>query len=303
MSFDPLFALLVIAVLALPYLIWLIRAETLAMPPLPAVADLSARAVHWGVLLVFLLAAMTGIVVLVVLNSRPLHPQPGRGADHLPAAGRSAGPPFRLLLRAGAGICRKPDRALFNLDRVVGGAGIALMMSGLAVIVATGDLVHLRRQRLLRSVWAAVIVAPALATLATTLFLPWAGTAEVPTSLPATAIGRFFGDSFERRTNRPLRAVAGDAQIATLIAMDSSRPHLFLDATPARTPWLNPAKFNETRRRRGLARIRYRRHAAGRTRQTFSRHRAGTAARLRADVTGRQGLLRIGWAIVRPKSQ
>src|SRR5882724_10785691 len=36
MSFDPLFALLVIVVLALPYLIWLIRAEPLALPPLPA---------------------------------------------------------------------------------------------------------------------------------------------------------------------------------------------------------------------------------------------------------------------------
>src|SRR3954471_21381659 len=36
MSFDPLLALLVIVVLALPYLIWLIRADTLALPPLPA---------------------------------------------------------------------------------------------------------------------------------------------------------------------------------------------------------------------------------------------------------------------------
>src|SRR3984957_2645881 len=35
MSFDPLFALLVIVVLVLPYLIWLIRADALAMPPWP----------------------------------------------------------------------------------------------------------------------------------------------------------------------------------------------------------------------------------------------------------------------------
>ena len=41
---------------------------------------------------------------------RPLHAQSGRGADHLPAAGRSAGAAFRLFLRAGAGPCRKPDR-------------------------------------------------------------------------------------------------------------------------------------------------------------------------------------------------
>src|SRR5260370_2562228 len=35
MSFDPLFALLVILVLALPYLIWLIRADALFLPPFP----------------------------------------------------------------------------------------------------------------------------------------------------------------------------------------------------------------------------------------------------------------------------
>src|ERR1700737_3259074 len=33
MSFDPLFALLVIVVLVLPYLVWVIRADTLALPP------------------------------------------------------------------------------------------------------------------------------------------------------------------------------------------------------------------------------------------------------------------------------
>src|ERR1700742_4163478 len=41
-SFDPLFALLVIVVLALPYLIWLIRADTLTLPAWPAFAQLSA---------------------------------------------------------------------------------------------------------------------------------------------------------------------------------------------------------------------------------------------------------------------
>ena len=55
---------------------------------------------------------------------------------------------------------------IFNLERVAGGAGVALLMSGLAAIVATGDLVYLRRQRLLRSVWAAAIAAPAFVALA-----------------------------------------------------------------------------------------------------------------------------------------
>ncbi len=144
-------------------------------------------------------------------------------------------------------------------------------MSGLAAIVATGDLVQLRRQRMLRSVWAAVIIAPALAAIATTLFLPWTGSGEVATSLPATAIARFFGDSFERRTNQPLRAVAGDAQLASLIALDAGRPHLLLDATPERTPWLTTDKVQRNRRRRGLARIRHGGHAAGRHRAAISR--------------------------------
>src|SRR3982074_2372228 len=40
MSLDPLYSLLVIVVLALPYLIWLLRSDILVMPPLPAFDDL-----------------------------------------------------------------------------------------------------------------------------------------------------------------------------------------------------------------------------------------------------------------------
>ena len=64
--------------------------------------------------------------------------------------------------------------------------------------------------------------------------------------MPARSIAQFFVDSFERRTNQRLRAVAGDAQLASLVSLDRGRPHLFLDATPERTPWLSLAKFNET---------------------------------------------------------
>src|SRR5205823_4345468 len=55
LSLDPLFALLVIVVLALPYLIWVIRADALGVPPLPAVAELSTRASNWVWLLLGLL--------------------------------------------------------------------------------------------------------------------------------------------------------------------------------------------------------------------------------------------------------
>ncbi len=253
MSFDPLFALLVIVVLALPYLIWLIRADTLGMPPWPALADLGGRGLHWAMLLGGLLL---GSVIA----------------------------------------------GLFKLNHVAGGPGVALLLSGLAVVVATGDLLHLRRQRTLRAVWALAVVAPALFVLAASLFLPWTGNNEVATSLPGTAIARFFGDSFERRTNQRLRAVAGDPELARLIALDKGRPHLLLDATPERTPWLTQAKFNET----GGVVVWRASDTVGTPPPAIAQRFPGLVPEVpRAFewlVTGRQPLLRIGWAIVRPKT-
>ncbi len=302
MSFDALFALLVVAVLALPYLVWQVRADTLALPQWPAIGDLSGRALHGAILLGGLVLAASGIVLLVVLNSG----RSGRKPEEAPIIYR---PPVDSLARdfvyffaIAPALMGSLISGLFGLDRVVGGAGIALLMSGLAVIVAAGDLVQLRRQRMLRSAWAATIIAPALAVLATTLFLPWTAGAEVATSLPATAIANFFGDSFERRTSRPLPAVAGDAQLAALISLGAGRPHLFLDAAPARTPGLNFAKFSET----GGVVVWRASDTIGTPPPDIAQRFPGLVPEVpRAFerlVNGRQPLLRIGWAIVRPKT-
>ena len=302
MSFDPLFALLVILVLALPYLIWLIRADALVLPHLPGSADVSARATHWAALLGGLLAAIAGIVLLVVLNSGwfARNPEDAPIIYRPPVA--SLARDFVYCLAIGPALFGSLISGLFNLDRVAGGAGVALLMSGLAVIVATGDLVQLRRQRLLRSVWATAIVAPALAVLATTIVLPWTAGTEVATSLPARAIAGFFGDSFERRTNRPLPAVTGDAQLAALISLDAARPHLYLDAAPERTPWISLKKFDET----GGVVVWRAADTVGTPPPEIAQRFPGLVPEVpRAFewfVTGRQPLLRIGWAIVRPKT-
>ena len=228
-----------------------------------------------------LLLAISGILLLVALNSGWF----SRNPEEAPIIYRPPVDPlardFVYFFAIGPALMGSLISGLFDLDRVAGGAGVALLMSGLAAIVATGDLVQLRRQRLLRSVWAAAIIAPALVALATTIFLPWTGSGEVATSLPARAIANFFGDSFERRTNQRLRAVAGDPQLAALISLDAARPHLLLDATPERTPWLNLAKFNETGGVVVWRAIRHHRHAAGRYRAAISRPGAGSAAGVR----------------------
>jgi hypothetical protein len=302
MSFDPLFALLAIAVLALPYLIWLIRAGVLGIPALPPLAEVSDRAMHWVWLVGGLALAMSAILILMLLNLRLFS-----RTEEAPIIYRPPVDPlarnFVYVFAIAPALAGSLISGLFNLDRVVGGSGVALLMSGLAVIVVTGDLVHLRRQRLLRSVWLIAIVAPALAVVASTLFLPWTGGSEVATSLPARSIAQFFGDSFERRTNQRLRAVAGDASIASLVALDRGRPHLFLDATPERTPWLNPQKFTES----GGVVVWRASDTAGTVPADLAKRFPGLVPEVpRAFdwlVSGRQPLLRIGWAIVRPKGQ
>ena len=302
MSLDPLYALLVIVVLVLPYLIWLLRADAIAMPPWPGIDDLGARALQWGGLLGGLVLAMSGILLLVILNSGWF----ARNAEDSPIIYRPPVDPlareFVYFFAIGPALFGSLIAGVFNLDRVVGGAGVALLMSGLAVIVATGDLVYLRRQRLLRLVWVAALAAPALVAIAAIFFLPWTGGADVPTSLPAKAIAHFFSDSFERRTNQRLRAVTGDPQLASFIAMDAGRPHLLLDATPERTPWLSLAKFNET----GGVVVWRASDTSGTPPPDIAQRFPGLVPEVpRAFewmVNGRQPLLRVGWAIVRPKA-
>ena len=301
-SFDPLYALLVIVVLVLPYLIWLIRADTWGLLQWPAIADLGGRAMHWAELLGGLLLAGSGIVLLVVINLGWF----GRHPEEAPIIYRPPVDPlardFVFCFAIGPALAGSLIAGFFGLDRVAGGAGIALLMSGLAVIVATGDLVHLRRQRVLRTVWAAAIIAPALVIAGSALVQPWTGSSEVATSLPATAIAHFFGDSFERRTNQRLRAVTGDAQLATLISLDNGRPHLLLDGAPERTPWLSVAKFSET----GGVIVWRASDTVGTPPPDIAKRFPGLVPEVpRAfewPVTGRQPLLRIGWAIVRPKT-
>jgi len=119
--------------------------------------------------------------------------------------------------------------------------------------------------------------------------------------VPARDLGAFFADSFQRRTGQPLRAVAGDPQLATLIAYAAPRrPHLLLDATPSRTPWLSFQKFNES----GGVVVWRSADTAGTPPDDIARRFPGIVPEVprafQRYLTGRQPLLRVGWAIVRP---
>lgn len=301
-SFDPLFAVLVIVALVLPWLIWVMRAGFRILPELPRLDDPAAIAAAWGWQVAGLLAAMAGIVVLTVLNWGRVVRQPDDAPIVFRAPVDALARHYVFFFAFAPALIGSLAAALYGRDQVVGGAGIALLMSGLAVVVATGDLIHLRRQQMLRKVWTFAVVAPALAVFVTTLILPWVGGGEEPTTLPASAIGKFFGESFERRTNRSLQAVAGDPQLAALIGMSASRPHLLLDGGSARTPWITPEQFSAS----GGVVVWRAADTIGTPPDDIARRFPGLVPEVpRAFerlVSGRQPLLRIGWAIVRPKA-
>jgi hypothetical protein len=301
-SLDPLFALLVIVVLALPYLIWLVRADGFAVPQWPALAEFNPRLLRGGELLGYLVVSMAGIALLVTLNSGIVH----RKVEDAPAIFR---PPVHPLARRFVyvfalvpALAGSLVAALFGIDHVVGGAAVALLMSGLAVVMLSGDLIHLRRQQVLRTAWLAAVVAPALAVIAAIVIQPWFVSTEVPTSIPASAIGHFFGENFQRRTNRPLQAVAGDPQLAALVALGPSRPHLLLNAAPERTPWMSQDKFNAL----GGVVLWRASDTAGTPPADIAQRFPGIVPEIPRTfdrlVTGRQPSLRIGWGIVRPKA-
>jgi 4-amino-4-deoxy-L-arabinose transferase-like glycosyltransferase len=301
-TFDPLFALIVVVVLVLPYAMFAARADTGWPLRLPDHLDLRDGLWRWLEIAGGAALALAGIALLLIVNSRRLG---GDEAERAPMIWRAKVDPlgrnFVYCFAIAPPVLFSILAALFNLPSLVAGTGAVLLMSGLGVVVAAGDLIYLRRQRFLRRVWAGIIAAPALFVIVITLAQPWVIGSEVRTMFPAREIGAFFADSFQRRTGQPLTAVAGDPQLATLIGYSvPRRPHLLLDASPERTPWQSLQRFNET----GGVIVWRAADTAGTPPDDIARRFPGIVPEVPRSfqryLMGRQPLLRIGWAIVRP---
>ncbi len=301
--FDPLFALIVVGVLVLPYAVFAMRTGIGWQLPLPEGLVVEDGLWRWLDIIGGIALALAGVVLLVIVNSRLLSGEPERApVIYRPAVdplGRNFVYCFALLPPALFSILA----ALFNAPVLVAGTGTVLLMTGLGVVVAAGDLIYLRRQRFLRLVWAWIIATPALFVIAITLAQPWILGTEVRTMLPAHDIGAFFADSFQRRTGQPLAAVAGDPQLAAVIGYAAPRrPHLLLDAAPEKTPWLTFEKFNQT----GGVVVWRAADTAGTPPDDIARRFPGLVPEVprafQRYLTGRQPLLRVGWAIVRPQA-
>ena len=309
-SFDPVIAFAVIAVLALPYAALEVRTGALgqlrAMTPENWSAALSApwwkaAGWRWAELAGGLLLFVSGIVLLALLNTPTFARTQGQAPTILRSSIDPLGRRFIYSFAIAPALVLSLASALCGSTVMAGGAGLVLLPAGLAVVLAAGDVIQLRRQRLLRTVWFWIVAAPAAFVIAVSLMQPWIVAKEVQTMLPARAMGEFFADSFQRRTGQKLRAVAGDPQLAMLIGYAApNRPHLLLDATPERTPWMSVEKLNET----GGVVVWRAADTSGPPPAEIAQRFPGlvpevprTFPRL---INGRQPLMRVGWAIVRP---
>jgi hypothetical protein len=117
-------------------------------------------------------------------------------------------------------------------------------------------------------------------------------------------MARFFAESFERRTGAPLQIVAGDPRTAALVALGApSRPSLFLNATPERSPWVTPDAIKS----KGAIVVWPTTDTAGtpppEIKERFPDLVPEVPRAFDRAVQGRLPLLRIGWGVIRPQSQ
>lgn len=200
----------------------------------------------WLRLLAALLIAHAGLAVLVVLASgfprTRAHPAPAVARSVVSSDAVTFVAAFALVPALLATIV-----AVLVCDPApVGGAAPLLVLSGLAVVIAAGNSIELHHQRLLGIAWIGLLLVPAIFVPAVMVLLPWTTGTELKVAQPASAMGRFFGDSFERRTGRPLAVVSGDSRIAELIALAApSRPSVYFAADPAHSPWLSVQDIRE----------------------------------------------------------
>lgn len=232
--------LAVLNAVLLAHFYWIERAGAALTPALERMrgAGLAgANAAAWLRLLGVLILAHAGLAVLVVLasgwpNTRVV-PAPAIARVRVALFPRKFVTTFALLPALLATIV-----AVLVGDRLpIGGVAPLVVLSGLAVVVAAGDVVELHHQRLLGFAWAGLLLVPAAFVPALVALLPWTTETELKVAQPATAMGRFFADNFARRTGRPLAVVSGDTSVAELVALAApSRPSVYFAANPWRSP-------------------------------------------------------------------
>jgi len=304
-TIDPWIAAVIVLVLMVPDLLWLDAAGDLWLSTLSRVLGTmisDADPFDWLRLILNTALLHGGLVILVALAAGWKLTRFRR----VPVFLRPAVDPFARLFvyyhAVAPFLVASVVSVVFGERGLFGGAAPLVLLSALAVVVAGGDIITVHRQRLVGAVWAGWLIAPPLLSGLLTVTLPWIG-ADLQVTQPARAIGRYFSETFARRTGRPLEIVAGDPRLASLAALYARpRAHLYFDATPVRSPWITPADVAG----KGAVVLWPATDAAGAVPTEIAARFPGLVPDVRQtferSVQGRAPLLRIGWGLVWPQT-
>ena len=301
----PWAAATIVVLISFPHLYWLARNGHSPLPMLSTVPGLivaEKRLMEWANLVLLLAFSHAGLVVLMLVAGGFLA---GKRAS-APAVERLPVEPFAkgfvYFFALAPAFVATLLAVLLGRTAPVGGAAPLVVLSGLAVVVAAGDMIRLYRQRISALVWLGLLLVPPAVIVAATVTLPWTAAVDLEVSKPANAMGQFFTETFRRRTGKPLAIVVGDARTAGLVALASpDRPSLYVEGSPPLAPWLT----DEAVREKGAILAWTATDTAGTPpaalKARFPDMVAEVPRSFDRSVQGRLPLLRIGWAVIRPR--
>jgi hypothetical protein len=294
---GPWVAGVVAVVIMFPYLIWL---DLSGGPVLIDFKTVQANLRAWMVLLALLVVSHLGFVILIVLGrgwifrSRTRPPEVLR--EPVDPGARAYVYFFALAPLAGMGlfalITHRTDA--FVLTPLV-------VLSGLAAVIAAGDRIRIEHQYLIGVVWAALLLLPPLLVTVAILVVPWTLAIDLKVGRPAAEMGQFFGESFQRRTGKPLAIVTGERSTAALVAFTApSRPSLYVADAPVFAPYVKRSDLDE----KGAIVVWHTTDATGRPppeiRQQFPNLVVEVPRAFPRRFQGRMPLQRVGWGMLRP---
>lgn len=297
---EPWIGLVLFAIVIAPHAAWLAQAYELMLGGIDDSAA-AGRLSPWLWLCLTLALTHLGMVLLIVLAGG----WPKQRHERAPEIDRTPVETyariyvyvFALAPALTAVALAVASGRLGPLDRIAP----LVLLSGLAVVLAAGDRVLLYRERFLSSAWLGLLLAPPVLVVFGIVLVPWIGSTELTIAQPANTEGRFFADSFQRRTGKPLAYVTGDARLAPLVALTSpSRPHVYFAWAPERSPWAKPADI----RTQGGVLVWSATDSAGtpppELKAQFPEMVPEVPRSFARAVQGFLPLIRLGWAVIRP---
>jgi hypothetical protein len=302
---QPLIAAVIVFVVLAPHLFWLVAEGNVTLPAferLRSAEGVDTNLLNWLRVLAGIVVAHAGIIVLIALASGWPRARPERAPVVEGTQVDLFVRQFVYFFAVAPSLVATLFAALSGRSSPLVGAAPLLVLSGLAIVVAAGDQIRVHRDHTVSHAWSGLLLVPPVIAALLVAVVPWTFRFDLKVAQPAQPMGRFFAESFERRTGRPLEIVAGDPHLAALIALAApSRPSVLLDASPELSPWIRQDDIKQS----GAVIIWSVGDSAGAPPSDIKERFPGLVAEVpRTFERPVQGLLpamRVGWAVIRPQ--